>query len=311
VPVLSRIRRLVINSATALTLVGPAGGSGCMALSPQLPPTDYAALEQVEDRGERERLYGESVIVRHREPQGTRYTKGSNPDSEKRSWQSLDVVLRSDQNSSAALPVKKLRATRILTALAIASSIVMVAGIAASAREGLDLDELNGTGGLLLGGGLATAAFGIAAGVVYSRARKDYDRAVDIYNDSLGVRLGIYGPDGKYIPPRGVLVDEEGYIILVEPERALTGPEEAPAKPAVETPPAETPPAKPPMVTPPVEVLPPAEVPPVVTPPVETPPVATPPVEVPPPATAPSTPAPQRPRSTTIPPPKLSLRMRP
>jgi hypothetical protein len=304
VTVLSRIRRLAITSATALTLVGPVGGSGCMALSPQLPPTDYAALEQVDDRAERERLYAESAIVRHREPQGTRYTKGTSPDAEKRSWQSLDVVLRSDMNSSAALPVKKLRAARILTALAIAASIVTVGGIAASAREGLDLKHLNGTGGVLLGGGLATVALGIAAGVVYSRARKDYDRAVDIYNDSLGVRLGIYGPDGKYIPPRGVLVDEEGFIILdepergvigVEPERGATGPAEAPAKPA-ETPPAETPPAE----TPPAE-----------TPPVATPPAGTEPVEVPPPAATPSEPVPQRPRSTTIPPPRLSLRMRP
>ncbi|HET6585295.1 MAG TPA: hypothetical protein VFG69_17675 [Nannocystaceae bacterium] len=277
-----------------------------MALSPQLPPTDYAALEQVDDRAERERLYAESAIVRHREPQGIRYTKGTNPDAEKRSWQSLDVVLRSDMNSSAALPVKKLRAARILTALAIAASIVTVGGIAASAREGLDLKHLNGTGGVLLGGGLATVAFGIAAGIVYSRARRDYDRAVDIYNDSLGVRLGIYAPDGKYIPPRGVLVDEEGYIILDEPERAITGPREQPAAPKVETPPAETPPAETPPAT-----APPATTPPTTTPPVESPPVEVPPVEVPPPASAPKELEPQRPRSSTIPPPGLSLRMRP
>jgi hypothetical protein len=290
-----------MTSATALTLVVPVASAGCMSLSPQLPPTDYAALEQVEDRSERERLYAENTITRHRQPQGMRYTKGTDPDAQERSWQSLDVVLRSDENSSAALPVKKLRAARILTALAVAGSIVMVAGIAASAREGLDLDELNGAGGMLLGGGLATAAFGIAAGVVYSRARKDYDKAVDIYNDSLGVRLGIYDAQGKYIPPRGVLVDEEGYIILDEPERGVTGPK--PETPA--TAPAET--------TPPVEATPPAETPPVVTPPVETPPpveIAPPPGSASPPATSPEPLAPQRPRAPASPPSGLSLRMR-
>jgi len=288
--------------ATALGMIGP-GSAGCMSLSPQLPPTDYAALEQVEDRSERDALYAENTINRHREPQGTRYTKGTDVNAEKRSWQSLDAVLRSDENSSAALPYKKLRAARILTALAVAASIVTVAGIAASAREGLDLKNLNGTGGVLLGGGLATVGLGIAAGVVYSRARKDYDKAVDIYNDSLGVRLGVYDPNGKYIPPRGVLVDEEGYIILDEPERAVTGPQPPPAKPA--TPPAET--------TPPAEAAPPAEIAPPTeaAPPAETTP-RTEPVEVPAPAKPDATPdtlTPQRPRAPTNPP-GLSLRMR-
>ncbi len=292
-------------SVTASTLVGPVGSAGCMTLSPQLPPTDYAALEKVEDRGERERLYAENTINRHREPQGTRYTKGTDPTREKRSWQSLDVVLRSDENSSAALPVKKLRAARILTALSVAASIVTVAGIAASAREGLDLKHMNGAGGMLLGGGLATVAFGIAAGVVYSRARMDYDKAVDVYNDSLGVRLGIYDAQGKYIPPRGVLVDEEGYIILDQPEREVTGPQPAPETPPVETPPVETPPT---------EATPPAETPPAETPrPVETPPpveIAPPPGEAAPPAAKPDTLTPQKPRGPASPSQGLSLRMR-
>ena len=276
-----------------------------MSLSPQLPPTDYAALEQVEDRSERDALYAENTISRHREPQGIRYTKGTDANAEKRSWQSLDAVLRSDENSSAALPYKKLRAARILTALAVAASIVTVGGIAASAREGLDLKHLNGTGGVLLGGGLATVALGIAAGVVYSRARKDYDKAVDIYNDSLGVRLGVYDAAGKYIPPRGSLVDEEGFIILDEPERGVTGPKPAPA----ETPPAETPPVETP---PPAET--PAATPTETVPPSDTTP-RTEPVEVPAPAkpgdAAPDAVAPQRPRAPTNPPPTLSLRMRP
>ena len=67
-----------------------------------------------------------------------RYTKGTSERSEKRSWQSLDVVLRSDAAASEALPYRKLRLARLFTALGIVSSVVAVAGIAASAREGLD-----------------------------------------------------------------------------------------------------------------------------------------------------------------------------
>ncbi|HWB81945.1 MAG TPA: hypothetical protein VG755_43580 [Nannocystaceae bacterium] len=253
--------------ATALTvcLVLP---SGCMALSPQLAPTDFAALEQEDDRDEREQIYAENAIYRHPQAQGMRYTKGTSQSAEKRSWQSLDAVLRSDASSSEALPARKLRLARLFTALGIAASIVTVAGIAASAREGLDLKGLDGTGGVLLGGGLATVAFGITAGILYSRAKKDYDRAVDIYNDSLGVRLGLYTPDGKYIAPRGALVDKDGYIILDQPEDQAqpakeVGPEpppaEEPAPPADEAtpPPAEAAPD----ATPPAETTPPAATP--------------------------------------------------
>ncbi|MFO0635679.1 MAG: hypothetical protein U0168_22795 [Nannocystaceae bacterium] len=231
--------------AALLALALPAG-SGCMALSPQLPPTQMAELEQVEDREQREQLYAQNTIYRHKQAQGMRYTKGTSPKAEKRSWQSLDVILRSDANASEALPYKKLRLARLFTALGIAASVVMVAGIAASAREGLDLQRLDGTGGVLLGGGLATAAFGITAGILYSRARKDYDRAVDIYNDSLGVRLGLYTAEGKYIPPRGTLVDKDGFILLeqneVQADEVGPQPEPAPQDPAApELPASDTP----------------------------------------------------------------------
>ena len=212
-----------------------------MALTPQLAPTDFESAERVADRDAREKLYAESAIYRHDLPQGTRYTKGTNVTAEKRSWQSLDAILRSDAASFEALPHRKVRLARLFTALGIATSLVMIAGVAASAREGLDLQRLDGTGGVLLGGGLATAAFGITAGVFFTRARKDYDRAVDVYNDSLGVRLGLYTPDGKYIPPRGALVDKDGYILLDEPERAeepaadaIVGPAEPEPEPAPE-----------------------------------------------------------------------------
>ncbi len=205
-----------------------------MALTPQLQPTDFAALEQVEDRETRERLYAENAIYEHDEPQGKRYTKGTRVGQEKRSWQSLDAILRSDMYASAALPKRELRLSRLFTALTVAAGIVTVAGVSASAREGLNLGDLNGTGALLLGGGLATAAFGIAAGVFYGKTKKGYERAVDIYNDSLGVRLGVMTPAGEYIPPAGTIVDEEGYIVLDDAEIALQpGPQEetGPARP--------------------------------------------------------------------------------
>ncbi len=203
--------RLVHAAAQALLC---AGLSGCMVLSPQLDPPDIAALEQVEDRGERERLYTDNSIYRHVLPQGVRYTRGNHPLSVKRTWQSLDAILRSDMNASEALPVRTLRASRILTALTAISALAVVSGAAASAREGLDLKSVGGTGVLLLAGGVATVGFGIGAGVTYNRARKGYDRAVDIYNESLGLRLGVLDANGEYKPPPGVLVDSEGYILL-------------------------------------------------------------------------------------------------
>jgi hypothetical protein len=185
-----------------------------LALSPQLDPPDIAAMEQVVDRGERERLYTEQSIYRRQLPQGVRYTKGNNPQSVPRSWQSLDLILRSDRDASEALPLRKIRASRVLTALTAISTMALVAGISMSAREGLDFRRLTGTSALLLSGGAMTLGFGMGAGITYNQARVGYDRAVDIYNDSLGMRLGVLKPSGEYKPPSGVLVDDEGFILL-------------------------------------------------------------------------------------------------
>lgn len=233
--------------------------SGCMALTPQLPPTDFSALERITEREERDRAYAENAIYRHGEAQGTRYSKGNHAASAKGSWQSLDAILRSDENASATLPSRQLGLSRLFTALTIASAIVTVAGGAASAREGLDLKRITGTGAVMLGGGIATVAFGITAGVLYGRARRGYERAVDVYNDSLGVRLGVLSPSGEYVPPKGVLVDEEGFVVLDQREAAFAGEggarapkaeggEAGPEEPAAKEPEAEgpaSPPAEP------------------------------------------------------------------
>lgn len=194
---------------------------GCTTLTTQLDPPDIAAMEQVTDRAEREQLYTDNSIYRHQEPQGIRYTKGNHPSSPRRSWQSLDAILRSDAAASEALPTGKLLAARILTALTLGAAMVMITGAAASAREGLDFKNLGGTGALLLGGGVASVGFAIGAGVSYNQARKGYDRAVDIYNESFGMRLGILDGNGEYRPPPGVMVDDEGFVILTDVE---TGP---------------------------------------------------------------------------------------
>ncbi len=218
----------------ALSVVG-----GCMSLSPQLRPTDFEELETLSDRSARAQAYADNAIVSFDEPQGTRYTKGHDAMATKRSWQSLDAILRSDASASAALPNRQMRISRVFTALTIVAGILTVAGTAASAREGLDLGELNGTGAVLLGGGLASVGFGITAGVFYGKTKKGYERAVDIYNDSLAVRLGLNTPSGEYIPPEGVLVDEEGFIVLDELERGIDEPEPDPDPEG----PAEQPPA--------------------------------------------------------------------
>ena len=132
-----RARTRLVHAA-ARALVGLAA-SGCTVLSPQLDPPDIAALEQVADRDERERLYADLMIVRHAEPQGVRYTRGSHPLSVKRSWHSLDAILRSDANASEALPTRTIRTSRVLTALTAISALAVVSGVAVSAREGLDL----------------------------------------------------------------------------------------------------------------------------------------------------------------------------
>lgn len=198
-----------------------------MSLSPQLRPTDFERLETYTDREQREQAFTDNQIVIHEQPQGTRYTKGQSPMATKRSWQSLDAILRSDASASAALPRRELRISRMFTALTVVAGILTVAGTAASAREGLDLQNLNGTGGVLLGGGLATVGFGITAGIFYGKSKKSYEKAVEIYNDSLAVRLGLNTPAGDYIPPHGVLVDEDGFVVLDERERRSDAPSES------------------------------------------------------------------------------------
>lgn len=215
--------RVAARASLCLTL------SGCMTLTPQLEPTDFAKIEQTPTRGERDQVFRDNTIYRHEEPQGTRYTKGNLDTTPKRSWQSLDAVLRSDQNSSEALPAKQLRRSRVFTALAIASSILFVAGVAATARDGFSFQEPSAGNATLLGGALGSVAFAIAAGVLFRRARTGYDRAVDVYNESLGMRLGVMTPQGSYIPPANVMVSEDGYVIT---EDVLPPGTEGPSRPA-------------------------------------------------------------------------------
>jgi hypothetical protein len=205
----------------ALAMVG--SSSGCMGLTPQLHPTDIAALEQLEDRDAREQAYIDNAIVISSDARGVRYTKGYRVGARPRSWQSLDLILRSDRNSAAALPENKIRAARVLTGFMIASALVVVGGIASSAREGLDLSRPTGTSAILIGGAASSLAFGIATGVVWGQARRGYEEAVNVYNDSLALRLGISDANGEYRPPPGVLVDEEGFIILDQRELSVPG----------------------------------------------------------------------------------------
>ena len=74
-----------------------------MSLTPQLRPTDFEHLETHADREVREQAFADNAIYRHEEPQGIRYTKGTSVMATKRSWQSLDAILRSDASSAAAL----------------------------------------------------------------------------------------------------------------------------------------------------------------------------------------------------------------
>lgn len=213
-----------------------------MSVAPQLPPTDFAQLEALESRADREAAYNEQAIVRHRPPQGLRYSKGTATDAPQRSWHSLQAILRSDRNASAALPRKELTAAAILTSLALSSVVVTTVGLAASAREGLDLKRLDGPAAVLLAGGLGTVAFGLAAGLTFGRARRQVDRAVDVYNDSLGMRLGMLNGEGKYIPAGGVLLDEQGNVILAADEQPA-GPAPAPPPAPGSAPEAEPAPA--------------------------------------------------------------------
>ena len=256
------LARTLARGAVCLTL------SGCMALVPQLEPTDLASVEQATSRSERDQAQRDNSIYRHEEPQGTRYTKGNEDGTPKRSWQSLDAILRSDANSSAALPAKQLRRSRVFTALAVASSILFVAGIATTARDGFNFKNPSPENAVLLGGALGSVAFAVVAGVLFRRARIGYDRAVDVYNDSLGLRLGVMTAQGNYIPPAEVVVDEEGYVVTED--RLAPGSEgPRPAAPPAATP-SVAPAAAPPIAAPPIA-------PPPVAPAGETQPVPTPP----------------------------------
>jgi hypothetical protein len=91
---------------------------------------------------------------------------------------------------------------------------------------------------VLLSGALGSVAFAVVAGVLYRRARGGYDQAVDVYNDSLGLRLGVMTPQGSYIPPAGVLVDEEGFVVT---EDKTEGPRRRGRAPAEVVPPRRPP----------------------------------------------------------------------
>jgi hypothetical protein len=195
---------------TALTAVA----GGCTTLSSQLAASDPGVLDSIESREDREQAYDRERIRTVYDPRGKRFKKGDAPDAPLRGWQSLDVVLRSDANSAAALPRKKLTTSRVLMSIALASGVVAIAGAAATAREALNLKSLNGPGAVLLGGAALGLGFGLGAGITYGQARRGYERAVGVYNDSLGVRLGLYTPAGEYIPPAGTVMNEDGFIML-------------------------------------------------------------------------------------------------
>ena len=235
--------------ATSLALMT----TGCMSMQPQLHPTDMATVEKAESRAEREAMYERERIRVSYDPRGKRYTKGDDPNATLRGWQSLDLILRSDANSAAYLPERKLRTSKVLFGVAMASGLVMLAGAAATAREGLDTNSLQGPGAVMLAGSAMTLGFGIGAGISFGQARKGYADAVEVYNDSLGLRLGLYDGDGKFIPPPGTLLDEEGFIILEDslpvaqsqgeaPVDAASGPAlaNAPTTPATPKGPATT-----------------------------------------------------------------------
>lgn len=187
---------------------------GCTAIVSQIPPSDLNALDTLESREDRERAYEQNRIVVKERLNGTRYTKGDQVNTPESDWQSLDLMLRSDPNAARALPDKTRTKAQVMVGMASVGGLATVAGIAGTAGQGLDTTRLTGSGVLLIGGAVTTVAFTIAAGVLYGKMRKDYRRAVDVYNASLSMRLGLSEGDGTYRPPGNVLVDPDGFIVL-------------------------------------------------------------------------------------------------
>ena len=174
--------------------------TACTSVSPQLAPTDYRQLEQLEALEERQRAYAENAIYPVQSARGLRFVKGTSPYADARDWKGLDLILRSDARSAAMLPVRPFLWSRILLAFALSSGAVAVTGLLASERTGFDSGNMNGPAFMLVGGGVGAFAFGLASGMVFQQAKYEYHRAVDVYNDSLGLRLGLLGPDGRYDP---------------------------------------------------------------------------------------------------------------
>ncbi|MBW2464729.1 MAG: hypothetical protein JRH11_23980 [Deltaproteobacteria bacterium] len=227
--------RFLIAAGCAATLVA----SGCSSLAKQLPPTDFAALNVEADRETREAEFAAHSITRHPRPQGMRYTKGTDPNATQRSWHSLDKVLRSEQLASQALPAKQLRIARVFTGLTVVAGIGTTVGMVATAQQGLDLNNLGGQGAFLITSAALTVAFAVIAGVSYGRARRGYEKSVELYNDSLGMRLGLNEADGSFVPPKGALVDAEGFVLeepAPQPIPVEPPPEPEPASPQPQAP---------------------------------------------------------------------------
>jgi hypothetical protein len=190
--------------------------AGCTSLSPQLPPPDFAARERLETRADREAAYREHELQVRNELVGTRYTIGTTPNQIPRGWTSLERVLQSNADSAAAIPEKKRRRARILTVLSAISGFTFVAGVGASAAEGFQIGKATPGNVIMLSSSVATLAFALSAGLVWNSIRDDYERAAEVYNRSLGLRLGIYDAEGRYLPPAGSLIEPDGSIVMFD-----------------------------------------------------------------------------------------------
>ena len=209
----TRTSRLAVVGRTVL-IGGMALSFGCTSLVSQIPPSNLAELERLESRESRETAFTENRIVVHNRINGLRYTKGDDLNTPESDWQSLDLVLRSDRVSAAAIPNNSRKNANIMIGMAAVGGLAMTTGIAATAGQGLDTTRMTPPGAMLLGGALVAVAFSVAAGVLYGKMRKDYQRAVDVYNASLSMRLGLATSGGEYRPPGEVLVDPDGFVVL-------------------------------------------------------------------------------------------------